>query len=69
MDAPGDNFDARDGGGRHPQDRALRRHGFAIHSRPRKGPALWAKGGKVYTEAEALEAAGITVVGRVVHDG
>jgi hypothetical protein len=64
-----DDFDTRDHAARHPQDRALRRQGFAIHSRPASGPALWAKGGKVYTEAEALEAAGVTVVGRVAHDG
>jgi hypothetical protein len=64
-----EDFDTREAAARHPQDRALRRRGFAIHSRPAKGPALWAKGGRVYTEAEALEAAGITVVGRVVHDG
>jgi hypothetical protein len=62
MDMPGDDFDTRDHGGRHPQDRALRRHGFAIHARPAKGPAVWVKEGRLYTEAEALEAAGVTVV-------
>jgi hypothetical protein len=64
VDTPADNFDTRDHGGRHPQDRALRRKGFAIHARPRTGPALWAKEGRLYTEAQALEAAGVTVVGR-----
>jgi hypothetical protein len=62
MDMPGDDFDTRDHGGRHTQDRALRRKGFAIHARPAKGPAVWAKDGVLYTEAEALEAAGVTVV-------
>jgi hypothetical protein len=62
VDTSADNFDTRDHGGRHPQDRALRRHGVTILARPRTGPALWAKDGVVYTEAQALEAAGVTVV-------
>jgi RecJ-like exonuclease len=61
MDATED-IDTRDHGGRHPQDRALRRKGFAIHARPAKGPAVWVKDGTLYTEAQALEAAGVTVV-------
>jgi hypothetical protein len=69
VDTSADNFDTRDHGGRHPQDRALRRKGFAIHARPRKGPAVWVKDGTLYTEAEALEAAGVTVVGRGGNDG
>jgi hypothetical protein len=67
MDATKD-YDTCDTADRHPQDRALRRKGFAIHARPRTGPALWAKDGVVYTEAQALEAAGVTVLGRAAHD-
>jgi hypothetical protein len=47
---------------RHLRDQALRRKGFAIHARPAKGPVVWVKDGALYTEAEALEAAGVTVV-------
>jgi hypothetical protein len=57
-----DDYDTRETAARHPQDRALRRKGFTIHARPAKGPAVWAKQGRLYTEAEALEAAGVTVV-------
>ncbi len=39
---------------RYPRDQALRRFGFTIHARPRKGPVLWGKGGRIFTEAEAL---------------
>jgi hypothetical protein len=61
MDATED-YDTRETAARHPQDRALRRKGYTIHARPRTGSALWAKDGVVYTEAQALEAAGVTVV-------
>jgi RecJ-like exonuclease len=54
---------------RHLRDQALRRKGFTIHARPAKGPAVWVKDGTLYTEAQALEAAGVTVVGRATHDG
>jgi hypothetical protein len=58
-----EDYDTRETAARHPQDRALRRKGFAIHARPAKGPAVWTKQGRLYTEAQALETAGITVVG------
>jgi hypothetical protein len=54
VDTPADNFDTRDLGDRHPQDRVLRGYGFTIHSRPRTGPALWARDGRLYTAGEAL---------------
>jgi hypothetical protein len=54
---------------RHLRDQALRRKGFTIYARPAKGPAVWAKGSTLYTEAEALEAAGVTVLGRAGNDG
>lgn len=36
-------------------DVRLRACGFAIHSRPRAGPALWARRGLIYTQSEAEE--------------
>jgi hypothetical protein len=54
VDTPADNFDTRDHGGRHPQDRVLRGYGFTIYARPAKGPAVWVKGGTLYTAGEAL---------------
>lgn len=39
---------------RYPRDATLRRFGFTIHARPKSGPALWEKGGKQYTETQAL---------------
>ena len=36
------------------RDALLRKHGYAIHARPRCGPVLWERGGKVYREREAL---------------
>ncbi len=41
--------------GPHPTDALLRSYGWAIASRPRRGPALWRKGGKTLGEWEALE--------------
>lgn len=40
---------------RFPEDDELRRNGFVIHARPRKGPPLWEYGGLLYTVEEALE--------------
>jgi hypothetical protein len=57
-----EDYDTRETVARHPQDRALRRKGFAIHARPAKGPAVWVKDGVLYTQEQALEAAGVTVV-------
>ncbi len=37
-----------------PDDTLLRKHGFRVRSRPRKGPPTWSLAGKTYTEAEAL---------------
>jgi hypothetical protein len=39
----------------HPGDVYLRRYGWRIHARPRRGPALWEKDGMVLTATEALE--------------
>lgn len=36
------------------RDGFLRRHGFAIHARPTKGPVLWSRQGHLYSEADAL---------------
>lgn len=38
-------------------DAHLRAHGFRIHARPRRGPALWRKGRRVLPELAALAAA------------
>ncbi len=35
------------------KDARLRRYGFTINARPKTGPVLWEKAGKVYTEAQA----------------
>jgi hypothetical protein len=44
---------------RHQADIFLRRHGFEIASRPDpgKGPVRWTRGGKSFTEAEAIAVA------------
>ena len=47
------NFDTQETVERHHSDLRLRRHGFQIISRPKRGPVLWGKAGKTYTEAEA----------------
>lgn len=39
----------------HPADILLRRNGYKIHSRPRKGPVLWQLGDKVVTQDEAVQ--------------
>ncbi len=39
---------------RWPQDMRLRRNGFKIESRPRKGPNIWSLKGVMYFEVEAL---------------
>jgi hypothetical protein len=36
-------------------DLRLRRHGFRICARPRTGINLWERGGRKYTEAEAVK--------------
>lgn len=53
-DAAGDNGwgERRDW---HPGDARLRRHGFKIEARPRRGPAVWGRGGGRFTEAEASD--------------
>lgn len=48
---------SQDGTCRFSNDQRLRKCGFVIHSRPRKGPTLWSLGGTVYKEQEALELA------------
>lgn len=47
---------AQDKTRRYPKDAALREHGFEVHARPAKGEAQWTRGGKVYTQSEALAA-------------
>lgn len=43
--------------GRFPNDQLLRLHGWVIHARPKKGPALWRyKDLIILPEDEALEA-------------
>lgn len=39
---------------RHPDDVRLRRMGFVIVARPRRGEAVWEYGGLHYTHSEAL---------------
>ena len=43
---------------RHENDARLRAAGFAIHARPKKGPAIWIKGGVLFPEREALDKLG-----------
>lgn len=43
----------------HSRDMLLRDHKYEINSRPKKGPTLWSKGGKVVTEEMALREIGI----------
>jgi hypothetical protein len=38
----------------HPTDMDLRRNGFRIHARPRWQEPLWWRGGRVWTQSEAL---------------
>lgn len=40
-------------GGSHSADARLRAAGFSIHARPRGGPAVWRRGGRVYAQREA----------------
>ncbi len=40
---------------RQTQDYLLRAAGWVIHSRPRTGPTLWCRGGKVVCEAVAVQ--------------
>ncbi len=40
---------------RHSDDQRLRKFGFAIHSRPKSGPTLWAYGNDIYDQNEAME--------------
>ena len=46
-----------DRSGRHLTDQMLRAAKFRIHSRPKSGPNLWERHGKVYPEVEAFEIA------------
>ena len=41
-----------------PDDTKIRRVGFKIHSRPRRGPALWIYGDTIMEHDAALELAG-----------
>jgi hypothetical protein len=34
-------------------DRFLRAFAFIIHARPKNGPVVWGRNGKLYTESEA----------------
>ena len=36
-------------------DELLRKHGFGIHSRPMKAPALWSRKKKIYSQRDALK--------------
>lgn len=47
------DYDTSDHSRRHVGDAELRECGFRIHTRPEKGPALWDRSGKVYTEERA----------------
>lgn len=38
-------------------DELIRRYGFAIHSRPRDGEAVWTRNGKLVGHSAALEIA------------
>lgn len=38
----------------HPGDRYLRLHGFKIERRPTGGQAVWSRGGRLYTQAQAI---------------
>jgi hypothetical protein len=58
VDTPGDNFDTRDGGDRHPQDRALRRHGFTPDDRERFEAGCRAHQDKLFGGRPAAPGAG-----------
>lgn len=49
----------RDTTNRFHYDAILRRKGFRIHSRPKKGPAIWLLGDTPYTYEEALKSIGV----------
>jgi hypothetical protein len=38
---------------RYPADRRLRTFGFRIHSRPKDGPPVWDREGRLYSQSEA----------------
>jgi hypothetical protein len=42
---------------RHWQDVVLRKFGFAVHSRPKRGQATWIRNGEVYGQEEAIQIA------------
>lgn len=44
-------------GDKHPQDTFIRRAGFRIHARPRRGTSLWELGGKLYDYTDAMDLA------------
>lgn len=53
--SPLPGFDTRDTSGRHSTDALLRKGGWRIHGRPRRGPARWlSPNGRVLPHAEAL---------------
>ncbi len=39
---------------RYAADMRLRKNGFQIFSRPRRGPTRWTRGGNIYTQEAAL---------------
>lgn len=51
--ADGENHPSEDGTNRFPLDALLRKAGFQIVSRPNKGPVIWKREGKEYTQREA----------------
>lgn len=53
-DVPDTSHPWRETRNTYPTDQSLRLHGFAIVSRPRRGPVLWRRLGKIFTEHEAL---------------
>lgn len=50
----GPDHPSQDTTGRHPLDAALRHVGFRIHSRPKRGEAVWEKGGTLFPESRAV---------------
>lgn len=47
------DYETADRSARHIGDQLLRKYGFRIEARPKKGPVLWSREGHSYTEDEA----------------
>lgn len=47
----------------YPNDSLLRRHGYKIHSRPKKGPVKWIRNGVVENQRDVLKR--LSTVGHV----